>query len=184
VTRRKKATKSDRVPAAQWPQGIETALSEVPGINVSWDGDKCRVAWERVNVALTLRPSQVIRHQRVVDPFGQPAEMLLLNVSGTPVQVAISGSDLVFEPDESVRVSDLDGPSIQVVDMPQMVGYSEVLRDLDVLEGMLGTEPNIDRLFGFAVRLRFFIAGAERIGVDCVELMARWERLWKRLLAI
>lgn len=184
MPRKRTTLKTNTVPAGGERGVLATALSGVPGISTRWDADACVIAWKHLDVVLRLYASRVIRHQRVVDPFGQPAELLLLNVHGIPVQVAISGSDLVFEPDESVRVGELEGPAIHVVDMPQMVGYSEVLRDLDVLQRALDTEPNIDRLFGFAARLRYFIAGAERIGLDCGDLMARWGQLWERLSVI
>ena len=113
--------------------------------------------------------------------MGDPALLLLLDVRGTHIQAVIASSDLVFQPDESVPVGDLGEPAIAVGNMPPMVGYSEVLRDLETCERALDTEDDMDRVFGSVVMLRYFIAGAERLGIDCVQTMARWQRLWERL---
>jgi len=162
------------------PTGVADAVGQIPGIVVTANGKALTVQCERIGVAMTLDPRAVLRHRQVTDPFGDPALLLLVDVAGTPVQIVVSSSDLVFEPDSSVRVGELEGPVITVDDMPPMVGYSEVLRDFEAFETRIDAETDLDRLLGLLAMLRYFLAGAERLDIDCVELTTRWQRLWQR----
>ena len=162
------------------PTGIADVLGRIPGITVTANGDELRVRCERIGVAMNVDPRRVLGQQLVTDPFGDPALLLLLDVAGTPVQVVVSSSDLVFQPDDSVRIGDFKGPPISVENMPPMVGYSEVLRDLATCEGTIAAETNVDRLFGTLAMLRYFLAGAERLDIDCAGITSRWQSLWQR----
>lgn len=139
-----------------------------------------RIRCERIGVAMTLDPMNVLRHEQVIDPFGQRALLVLVDVVGTPVQVVVSSSDLVFQPDDSVEFGGLRGRAIKVDDMPPMVGYSELLRDLTAYEVQIAVETDQDRVLGMLAMLRYFLAGAARLDMDCAELTKRWERLWER----
>jgi len=173
-----KRSGSDRTGAS--PTRIVDVIDHVPGITVTASGDQLWVRCERIGVAMSLDPRRVLRQQLVTDPFGDPALLLLLDVAGRPVQVVVSGSDLVFQPDDSVPVGDFEGPSISVENMPPMIGYSEMFRDLEAYEGKIAAETDIDQVLGSLAMLRYFLAGAERLDIDCAEFTERWKCLWQR----
>ena len=177
---RKATRKSSSGRTGEKTTGIADVIGHIPGITVTASGDELRVRCERIGVAMKLDPRRVLRQQLVTDPFGAPALMLLLDVAGTQVQVVVSSSDLVFQPDDSVPVGELEGPRISVENMPPMIGYSEMLRDLEAYEGKIAAETDIDRGLGTLSMLRYFLAGAERLDIDCAEFTSRWQRLWQR----
>jgi hypothetical protein len=64
-----------------------------------------------------------------------------------------------------------------VTDMPTLVGYADMMRDLTQAAPRLIEEADADQRLGTVVMFRYFINGARRMGVDCTAAIAAWEEL-------
>lgn len=150
-------------------------LREIPKIHVTQEGDKVLVHVPAIDRSILLDANAVTRHSWEAGPNGVRALMLWLDVAG--VVVIVASTDLVFAPDT------LDsglGININVKNAPPLVSFSEMMRDLGAAEGNSATETNFAKVMGTLVMLRYFIAGAKRLGIECGDAESKLERLWER----
>ncbi len=155
---------------------LARVLAEVPNVRCVFTADAVRLVVPGV-VEVSITASSVLRAEAIVDPFGDRAALLLVELDGQPTRGIVSRHDFVFEP-RTVQ-PELDflpaGLHIEVREMPDLVGYTEMMEALADAERRLTSTRDVDAALGTVVMLRRFIAGAERFGIDCTEARAMWE---------
>jgi hypothetical protein len=129
-----------------------------------------------IDRSLMIRANAVKQHAYVDTPSGEPALMLLLDVDSKPVQAIVASTDLVFAPDTGDSGF---GIAVDVTNAPPLVGFSEMVRDIGRVEKTWPTEENFDKVIGNLVLLRYFVAGAKRLGIECTEAESKVQRLWE-----
>ena len=152
------------------------ALAEVPGVLAVDDGSVVRVTISAIELEFGLAADSVVGMQLIEAPNGTPALMMLLDIQDEPVQVIISDMDLAYSPDSSDHGLEY-GIEISVEDMPPLVGYTEMMRDLETAPSRLEGHRNLDHVMGTVVMLRYFINGAMRLGLDCTRPLELWQPL-------
>lgn len=152
------------------------ALAEVPGVLAVDDGSVVRVAISAIELEVGLAADSVVAMRLIEAPNGTPALMMLLDIQDEPVQVIISDTDLAYPPDASDHGLEY-GIAITVEDMPPLVGYTEMMRDLETAASRLAGQSNLDNVMGTVVMLRYFINGAMRLGIDCSRPLELWRPL-------
>ena len=131
-----------------------------------------------ISRSIPIDPQTVMQHQYVTGPDGRRALLLSLDVEGISVQAIVAPTDLVFAPD--TRDSGFRF-SIDVTNMPPLVSFSEMMRDLNAVERKLPAETNLDKVVGTLVMLRDFVAGAKRLGIDCRDADLKLQPLLERM---
>lgn len=148
-------------------------IAEVPTVSAVPNGGSVKVTVPGPDLTLHVAPDKVVGARVIDGPFGEPALTMLLDLGGEPVQLIIAPNDVAFSPDPSDTGLDL-GMQVGVEDMPPIVGYTEMMRGLETAADRLQNEQNFDSVMASLAMLRYFIAGAERVGLDCTQAMKMW----------
>jgi hypothetical protein len=153
-------------------------LELISEIQVRHDGGRVLVHVPAISRSMQIEPQTVMRHKYVTGPNGRRALLLSLDVEGISVQAIVAPTDLVFAPD--TRDSGFKF-RIDVTNVPPLVSFSEMMRDLNAVERKLSTETNLDKVLGTLVMLRYFVAGAKRLGIDCRDADLKLQPLLERM---
>jgi hypothetical protein len=153
-------------------------LEPISEIHVRNESGRVLVHVPAISCSMQIDPQTVTRHKYVTGPNGRRALLLALDVEGISVQAIVASTDLVFAPD--TRDSGFRF-RIDVTNMPPLVSYSEVTRDLNAIERKLATETDLDKVVGTLVMLRYFVAGAKRLGIDCRDADLKLQPLLERM---
>ena len=139
-------------------------LEPISEIQVRHEGGRVLVHVPAISRSMQIEPQTVMRHKYVTGPDGRRALLLSLDVEGISVQAIVAPTDLAFAPD--TRDSGFKF-KIDVTNVPPLVSFSEMMRDLNAVQRKLSTETNLDKVLGTLVMLRYLVAGAKRLGIDC-----------------
>jgi hypothetical protein len=154
---------------------LRSLLAEISEIRVMPDAAGVLVHVPAIDRSILINPDAVRQHNYVTGPTGKRALQLLLDLESVPVQAIVASNDLVFAPD--TRDAGL-GIKVSVTDAPPLVSVSEMMRDLDTVAQNLSTEKNFDNVVGALVMLRYFVAGAKRVGIECSDAESKLRQLW------
>ncbi|QYG95207.1 hypothetical protein HC251_24110 [Iamia sp. SCSIO 61187] len=154
---------------------VMAAVLGVPGVRAMAGIDSVTV-WPGGDApAVELDVRTVVGVEQIRSPQGAPSVRLALAVgTGRPLPLVIVQSDVAFVPDVEGGRRRVGGASssslVTVADLPPMLGWSEVLRCLDALEGSLS---NLDRAQAQTLVAAAGVEGARRSGVDTSPAEAR-----------
>lgn len=127
---------------------------------------------------VTLAVENLRGFQAVEDANGNRAVALLLNVEGEPREVVVARNEFAFAPDTGETGLEAVGElAVDEEDLPRLVGYTEMMRDLADAGPRLAQERDRDKCSRALVMLRYLINGARRMGVDCTAALAAWQKL-------
>ena len=157
---------------------LAAVLAEIPNIRVGTEVAAVSVYVPAISRSVVIDPKAVREHSCVLGPTGERALHLVLDINAVPVQVIVTPDDLVFAPDTGDAGF---GISIDVTDAPPLVSFSEMVRDLDAVARKLSTEKNLDHVVGALVMLRYFVAGAKRLGIECRDAESKLRSMWEQV---
>jgi hypothetical protein len=138
-------------------------LEPISEIHITHDAGRVVVHVPAIGRSMQIDPRTVTPHNYVTGPDRRRALLLSLDMEGISVQTIVASTDLVFTPD----TRDSGFPiRVCVTNMPPLVSFSEMMRDLNALERKSSTETDSAKVVGMLVMLRYFVAGAKRLGID------------------
>jgi hypothetical protein len=161
---------------------LQTLLSAVLSVipHTTWDGERIQIYIPAIKQTIQINPRHILQYQFVPDHSGGTAIMLQMDTI-PPSRFIIAKDDLVFEPDKTAGdgfgFQDDNEIELTVTNLPDLISYSEMVRDIEWLEANVEKHENIGETFGSLVQSHYALKGAKRVGIDVSELMARWENL-------
>ena len=158
---------------------FKNLLGDVNEIQVVVVNSSFKIYVPEINKEIYLSPEEVIRWSYILDPFGHKALLLLIHKSAyEEYKLIIDPKDLVFEPVKSSESLGLaQFISCNVREMPPMIGYSEIVRDFTNIKNAINATNRFDDILGSIILLRYYLNGAERVGIDCQELNQYWQSM-------
>lgn len=164
---------------------VMVATLAVPGVRTMAGLDSLTVWPGGEGPAVVVEMRQVVGVEQIRSPQGAPAARIALDTgSDVPLPLVVVEGDVAFVPDMEGgrrRVGAVLGsPLVDVVDLPPMLGWSEVLRCLVAVEGPLS---DLDRAQAKMLVAAAGVEGARRVGVDTSAAGARLDAAIARAAA-
>jgi len=162
---------------------LAQVIGEVPGPEVSVEGDLVVTRVPAIGDAVRLSAADVLDYEYLIAPTGLPGIELEVRRGHEKLPLIILGDDVVFMP---VYAADLvvDGAPLRVPSVPNLIAYSEMHRDVRAL-GRAIDDPELEldpeTLAATLLAHRCFLAGAVRVGLWPVRVAAWWEYMWARV---
>jgi hypothetical protein len=158
-------------------------VDEVPGTEVSIEAGVLVARVPAIGDAVRLAPADVLNHDPIVSPTGQPGVELGVRRGHEELPLIITVDDVVFMPAYAADMLERDAP-LTVPSQPNLVAYSEMHRDVRAL-GRAIDDPDLEldpEILGATLLVhRCFLAGAVRVGLWPVRVAAWWEYSWARV---
>lgn len=165
------------------PSKLELSITE----ENLWTEQDLWVEIKKINLKFSIPVDDIVTYKSFTDPFGDTGLMVVKFSTSSDDEISdyeelctifISPNDLAFEPDTSDTGLEFDIPC-DVTNMPEIVGYSELLDYLEKFETFCETEKNLARVIGTLIMIRYFIDGLKRlkINVNIEELLKKWNQL-------
>ena len=156
---------------------IVAALSSLPDIQVTTTGSQVRGYVPAIDDSFRVPVEEVRRVQPIFAPNGDPAVQFTVGDGDLTRHLIVLNHDIGFPPADSKVQLDTDLPRT-VSNAPQLVMYSEMLRDVEYVA--LAYErrqlTNLYEMAGSLLLQRCFIMGALAFGLYPVRAMAWWQR--------
>jgi len=157
-------------------------VGAVPGTEVSVESGSLVARVPAIGDTVRLAAVDVLNHESVVAPTGQPAVELGVRRGHEQLPLIITVDDVVFMPAYAAdMVADTE---FAVPATPHLVAYSEMHRDVRALGRAIddpGLELDPEMLGATLLVHRCFLAGAVRVGLWPVRVAAWWEYTWARV---
>jgi hypothetical protein len=158
-------------------------VDEVPGTEVSIEAGVLVARVPAIGDAVRLTPADVLNHDPIVSPTGQPGVELGVRRGHEELPLIITVDDVVFMPAYAADMLERDA-QLTVPSQPNLVAYSEMHRDVRAL-GRAIDDPDLEldpEILGATLLVhRCFLAGAVRVGLWPVRVAAWWEYSWARV---
>ena len=158
-------------------------VDEVPGTEVSIEAGVLVARVPAIGDAVRLAPADVLNHDPIVSPTGQPGVELGVRRGHEELPLIITVDDVVFMPAYAADMLERDA-QLTVPSQPNLVAYSEMHRDVRAL-GRAIDDPDLEldpEILGATLLVhRCFLAGAVRVGLWPVRVAAWWEYSWARV---
>ena len=158
-------------------------VDEVPGTEVSIEAGVLVARVPAIGDAVRLAPADVLNHDPIVSPTGQPGVELGVRRGHEELPLIITVDDVVFMPAYAADMLERD-TQMTVPSTPNLVAYSEMHRDVRAL-GRAIDDPDLEldpEILGATLLVhRCFLAGAVRVGLWPVRVAAWWEYSWARV---
>ena len=158
-------------------------VDEVPGTEVSIEAGVLVARVPAIGDAVRLAPADVLNHDPIISPAGQPGVELGVRRGHEELPLIITVDDVVFMPAYAADMLERDA-QLTVPSTPHLVAYSEMHRDVRAL-GQAIDDPDLEldpEILGATLLVhRCFLAGAVRVGLWPVRVAAWWEYSWARV---
>ncbi|GAA3343258.1 hypothetical protein GCM10020358_81330 [Amorphoplanes nipponensis] len=157
-------------------------VGTVPGTEVSIESGSLVARVPAIGDTVRLAAADVLGHDPVEAPTGQPAVELSVRRGHEQLPLIITVDDVVFMPAYAADM--VEDTEFAVPATPGLVAYSEMHRDVRAL-GRAVDDPELEldpELLGATLLVhRCFLAGAVRVGLWPVRVAAWWEYTWARV---
>ncbi|MGX6603580.1 hypothetical protein ACWKSP_15760 [Micromonosporaceae bacterium Da 78-11] len=152
-------------------------LGEVPGARVTVERGELVVHIPALGDAVRLDPDDILEAEPVFVPTGAPAVQLDVRRGHEVLPLIVTVDDAVFIPAYADDLLEA-GAELVVPAMPNLIGYSEMHRDVRAL-GRAIDDPTVKHdpqmLAATLLAHRCFLTGAIRVGLWPVRVAAWWE---------